>query len=118
EVLAAGRRTVLELVDDPTSELRVRSRDLLASWGAHLTVDTRAAAKVDGWLAQAAVYVVEGYREEITRLITDTVDRWDGRETARRIELQVGRDLQFIRLNGTVVGSLVGVLIHAFSQLL
>ena len=64
-----------------------------------------------------AVYVVEGYREEITRLITDTVDRWDGRETSRRIELAVGRDLQFIRLNGTVVGSLVGVVIHAVSQL-
>jgi uncharacterized membrane-anchored protein YjiN (DUF445 family) len=117
-VMAAGRRTVLELVDDPTSELRVRSRELLAAWGRRLGTDAKAAAKVDAWLAQVAVYVVEGYRDEITRLITDTVDRWDGRETSRRIELAVGRDLQFIRLNGTVVGSLVGLVIHAVSQLL
>jgi uncharacterized membrane-anchored protein YjiN (DUF445 family) len=118
EVLAAARRTVLELVDDPTSELRVRSRDLLVTWGRRLTSDARSAAKVDAWLAQLAVYVVEGYRSEITRLITDTVDRWDGRETSRRIELQVGRDLQFIRVNGTIVGSLVGLVIHAVTQLI
>jgi len=46
------------------------------------------------------------------------VNRWDGREAARKIELHVGRDLQFIRINGTIVGGLVGVLIHAVSVLL
>ena len=46
-------------------------------------------------------------------MITHTVDRWDGAEAARRIELHVGRDLQFIRINGTVVGGLVGLVIHA-----
>ena len=44
------------------------------------------------------------YRREITTLITDTVARWDAEETSRKVELQVGRDLQFIRINGTVVG--------------
>ena len=47
-----------------------------------------------------------------------TVDRWDGKEAAERIELHVGRDLQFIRINGTIVGGLVGVLIHAVSVVL
>ena len=51
-------------------------------------------------------------------VISATVNRWDGRETAQRIELHVGRDLQFIRINGTVVGGLVGLLIHALSDLI
>jgi uncharacterized membrane-anchored protein YjiN (DUF445 family) len=60
---------------------------------------------------------VTTYREEITTVISATVDRWDGAETSRRIELLAGRDLQFIRLNGTAVGALVGVAIHAVSTL-
>ncbi|HEU5144503.1 MAG TPA: DUF445 family protein, partial [Dermatophilaceae bacterium] len=47
-----------------------------------------------------------------------TVERWDGKETAERVELQVGRDLQFIRINGTLVGGLVGMIIHAISLFL
>ena len=54
---------------------------------------------------------------EVTTVITHTIERWDGKEAARRIELHVGRDLQFIRINGTIVGGLVGVLIHAVSLL-
>ena len=49
-------------------------------------------------------------------LIATTVERWDSADTSRRIELQVGRDLQFIRINGTVVGGLAGLLIHAISE--
>ena len=52
------------------------------------------------------------------KVITATIERWDGHEAARRIELHVGRDLQFIRINGTIVGGLVGVLIHAISLVL
>ena len=50
-------------------------------------------------------------------MISDTIDRWDGRDAARRIELYVGRDLQFIRVNGTVVGALAGLAIHAVTVL-
>ena len=46
------------------------------------------------------------------------MQRWDGEETARKVELQVGRDLQFIRINGTVVGALAGLVIYSVSQLL
>ena len=48
-------------------------------------------------------------------MIESTVARWDGQSTSRRMELQVGRDLQFIRINGTVVGGLAGVLIHVLT---
>ena len=62
--------------------------------------------------------MVTTYGDEITTVITDTVDRWDGDEAARRIELHVGRDLQFIRINGTLVGGLAGLLIYTISQAL
>ena len=68
--------------------------------------------------ADAAVFIVDRYGSELTAVITQTIERWDGREAARRIELHVGRDLQFIRINGTIVGGLVGVLIHAVSVLI
>jgi uncharacterized membrane-anchored protein YjiN (DUF445 family) len=50
--------------------------------------------------------------------VSTTVARWDTEETSRRIELQVGRDLQFIRINGTVVGGLAGLLIYTIAQLI
>jgi uncharacterized membrane-anchored protein YjiN (DUF445 family) len=118
DIVAAGRRALLELVDDPTSELRVRLRTVLREWGERLATDENAARKLDDWLTTAVVHVVTNYRDEITRLVTDTVERWDAGDTSRRIELQVGRDLQFIRVNGTLVGALVGVVIHAVGQAL
>jgi uncharacterized membrane-anchored protein YjiN (DUF445 family) len=77
--------------------------------------DASLRARLDGLAADAAVFVVDRYGAEVTAVITHTIERWDGREAARRIELHVGRDLQFIRINGTVVGGLVGVHIHAVS---
>ena len=66
--------------------------------------------------ADLAVFAVERYGSEVTAIITHTIERWDGKEAARRIELHVGRDLQFIRINGTIVGALAGLGIHALSQ--
>ena len=62
------------------------------------------------------MHVVRNNRDEITALITDTVDKWDAEETSRKIEIQVGRDLQFIRLNGTLVGALAGLVIYTVSH--
>lgn len=67
---------------------------------------------------RAAQHLVSQYGVEITAIITDTIERWDAEEASRRIELHVGRDLQFIRINGTVVGSLAGLVIYAVAQLL
>ncbi len=106
----------MEAVDDPDGELRSRVSAAIASFGARLAGDPELQAKVDGWLEDLAAHVAATYSGELTTLITDTVDRWDGRQTARRIELQVGRDLQFIRINGTVVGALAGLLIEALTQ--
>jgi uncharacterized membrane-anchored protein YjiN (DUF445 family) len=108
---------ILDAAADPSSALRARVRSGLVALGTRLSTDPDMRGKVDGWLAQAAGYVVRHYRAEITTLITDTVERWDAQETSRKIELQVGRDLQFIRINGTVVGALAGLVIYTVGQL-
>jgi uncharacterized membrane-anchored protein YjiN (DUF445 family) len=109
---------ILDAASDPSSALRLRVRDGLLGFGERLNTDAELRAKIDGWLADAAGYIVRHYRREITTLITDTVSRWDAEETSRKVELQVGRDLQFIRINGTVVGSLAGLVIYAVGQIL
>jgi len=114
---ATVKRLILDAAADPSSALRTRVRDGLVGFGARLSTDVELRSKIDGWLADAAGYVVRHYRGEITTLITDTVARWDADETARKVELQVGRDLQFIRINGTVVGALAGLVIYTVGQL-
>jgi uncharacterized membrane-anchored protein YjiN (DUF445 family) len=68
---------------------------------------------VNRWLSQLAVAAVDENRLAIASLISDTVRSWDPAETSRRIEGAIGRDLQFIRVNGTLVGGLVGLALHA-----
>jgi uncharacterized membrane-anchored protein YjiN (DUF445 family) len=113
-----AKRMLLDAAEDPSSELRKRVLDGLVTLGHRLTDDDTLRDKADSWVEGAAAYVVLNYRDEITTLITDTVQRWDAEETSRKIELQVGRDLQFIRINGTVVGALAGLLIYTVAQLL
>ena len=74
--------------------------------------------RVDGWVTDAAVFLVDRYRHDIASIITDTVERWDAAETTEKIELMVGRDLQYIRLNGTIVGALAGLLIFTIAHAL
>ena len=67
----------------------------------------------DGTVSDAASYLVTTYGHELSSVISHTIQRWDGQDAARRIELYVGRDLKFIRINGTVVGGLAGTIIYA-----
>ena len=74
-------------------------------------------AKIDEWIIGAVLRIVEQHRHEVGQLIAATVSAWDPDETSRRIELQIGRDLQFIRINGTLVGGLVGLVLYAVTQM-
>ena len=114
----AAKRIIVEAVDDPSSALRGRIADSVVSIGESLRDDVELRDKVDNWIVRAAQHLVSQYGTEITAIITDTIERWDGEEASRRIELHVGRDLQFIRINGTVVGSLAGLIIYSIAQLL
>ncbi|MEU8589812.1 DUF445 domain-containing protein [Streptomyces sp. NPDC048664] len=114
----AVRSMIVSAAEDERSELRLRVRASLMSLGARMATEPKAQAKVDTWVEGVAVHVVTTYRREITSLITDTVASWDAGHTTRKIEAHIGRDLQFIRINGTVVGSLAGLLIYTVSRVL
>lgn len=115
---ASVRSLIVSAAEDEHSELRQRARAAILSLGARMVTDQRLRGKVDGWLEDAAVYVVTTYRDEITSLITETVAGWDAEHTSRKIEAHIGRDLQFIRINGTVVGALAGLVIYTVSRAL
>ena len=98
---------------DPESELRGRMVDGIVRLGDTIQTDPELRAKIDGWVERTVDYLVQQYGHEVADLISSTVEKWDADDASRRIELQVGRDLQFIRINGTVVGGLAGVVIYA-----
>ena len=81
------------------------------------TSDAAVVRRVLGGDVEAFGILVERYRHDIASIITDTVERWDAAETTEKIELMVGRDLQYIRLNGTVVGALAGLAIVTVAHL-
>jgi uncharacterized membrane-anchored protein YjiN (DUF445 family) len=111
----ALRRALTTSLGDPAGVVRQRMLTEVEAFSVRLASDAALQARLDGLAADAAVFVMDRYGAEVTAIITHTIERWDGREAARRIELHVGRDLQFIRINGTVVGGLVGLVIHAVS---
>ncbi|MEP4648659.1 MAG: DUF445 family protein, partial [Ilumatobacter sp.] len=104
--------------DDRESELRRRIVGSLQQLGHRLATEPELQTKVDEWVASALGHLVVNYRTEVSEIISSTVERWDAESTADKLELQVGRDLQFIRINGTIVGGMAGFVIHAVGQLL
>ena len=111
----ALRRALQASLADPEGAVRTRMLVELTAFAKRLGDDADLRKRLDLLAADAAVFAIDRYGAELTAVITHTIERWDGKEAARRIELHVGRDLQFIRINGTIVGGLVGVVIHAFT---
>ncbi len=114
----ALRRALIGSLGDDTGLLRTRATEELDRLGHRLIEDETLSERVDSTISNIAAYAVNNYGHEVATIISATVNRWDGKETAERIELHVGRDLQFIRINGTVVGGLAGLVIHAISTYL
>jgi uncharacterized membrane-anchored protein YjiN (DUF445 family) len=115
---SAFRTALLGALEDEAGPLRERASRELSLFGDRVGRDEGLRSKLDTWAADFVVWSIGRYGNELTAVITQTIERWDGKEAARKIELHVGRDLQFIRINGTVVGGLVGVVIHAVSLVL
>jgi uncharacterized membrane-anchored protein YjiN (DUF445 family) len=88
----------------------------IADFGGAMLADETLLAELDDMIIDLVAAVVERYRQEIGDLIAKTVAGWDPDATSRRFELAVGRDLQFVRINGTLVGALVGLAIYAVAQ--
>ena len=104
-------------LDDPDSAIRQQLGLFLTSVAEEMESDLEMQTWVNGWLLESTVSVVDGHRYAIASLISDTVKSWDAAETSRRVEMAIGHDLQFIRINGTLVGGLVGLLIHAIKMI-
>ncbi|WP_217180561.1 DUF445 domain-containing protein [Streptomyces sp. AC495_CC817] len=118
EAWNTAKNGLLTALADPESGLRRRVAQALQEVGERLTTDAALQRRVDTWVSDAAVFLVDRYRHDIASIITDTVERWDPAETTEKIELMVGRDLQYIRLNGTVVGALAGLAIFSIAHAL
>lgn len=97
------------------SSLREPIRQGLARLAEATLEDEALQDKLNRWLEDGALFLTTEYGYEVEQLIAQTIQRWDAQATSEKIELQIGRDLQFIRINGTVVGGLAGLAIYTFS---
>ncbi|HYO35121.1 MAG TPA: DUF445 family protein [Geodermatophilus sp.] len=113
-----AKTAFLAAAADPDSALRARVAALIGDAARLLRTDPRVRERVQRQSVRVAGYLVERFAGDVADVVGTTVARWDTEETSRRIELQVGRDLQFIRINGTVVGGLAGLVIYTVAQLL
>lgn len=116
EAWNTAKAGLLTALGDPASGLRRRIVAALGEIGERLATDAALQQRVDTRVADAAVFLVDRYRHDIASIITDTVEKWDPAETTEKIELMVGRDLQYIRLNGTIVGALAGLAIFSIAH--
>ena len=112
------RRGLIGAIRNPDAATSGQLGEALAELGKALQDDPRLQLQVNRFARRTVVGGTSRYGGEIVRLVSETVKRWDARTVTDRIESAVGRDLQFIRINGTLVGGLFGVVIHAVQELI
>ena len=110
------RRSLIEMARNPAAALAGQLGASLAELGRALQEDPALQWQVNRFARRTTVGVATRYGSQIVQLVSETVRRWDARTLTNRLESAVGRDLQFIRINGTLVGGLVGIAIHALTQ--
>jgi len=108
-----AKQTLRTQAADPESELRRRLADALVAAGQRLGSDQGLADGFERMIESGARALADQFRDELAGLVTGTIERWDAAETSGQLELLLGRDLQYIRINGTVVGAGVGLILHA-----
>jgi uncharacterized membrane-anchored protein YjiN (DUF445 family) len=109
------KKALLEQSENPDAELKQAIVDSVVKFGNSILEDDLLASKIDGWAEDSGRYLIRTYGHEVADLISGTIESWDPQATSERIEIQIGRDLQFIRINGTVIGGLAGLVIHTFT---
>ena len=112
-----GREAIIRAARNPDAVLAGKLGEILKSMGGTLEKDARIRAAINQFARRAVVGMAASYGEQIVRLVSDTVRGWDARTVTARLEAAVGRDLQYIRINGTMVGGLVGLILHAIDKL-
>lgn len=114
----SGSRSLIDAAENPNSLLRIKITELALAWGKNLADDAELRQSLDAKITGATRFLADNYAPAVAEIISETVARWDAEEASDKIELMVGKDLQYIRLNGTVVGALAGLAIYTVSQLL
>ncbi|MCC6318340.1 MAG: DUF445 family protein [Gemmatimonadaceae bacterium] len=117
-IWADVKAAIARYADDPEGFKPEAIQKGLTAFGEAVLRDPALMEKLDAWLIEGVVAVVERYQSEVGELIASTVKRWDPVATSKRIELAIGRDLQFIRINGTIVGGLAGMALYLLQKLL
>jgi uncharacterized membrane-anchored protein YjiN (DUF445 family) len=111
-----GKEALARYAANPDSKAPNVIEDALIAFGQKALDDPELLSKLDEFAVEIAVFLVARYQDEVAELIATTVASWDPDLTSRRVELAIGRDLQFIRINGTIVGGLAGTLIYVISS--
>jgi uncharacterized membrane-anchored protein YjiN (DUF445 family) len=112
-----GREAVIRAARNPDAVLAGKLGEILKTMGSTLETDSRIRAALNQFARRAAVGMAASYGSAIVRLVSDTIRGWDARTVTARLEAAVGRDLQYIRINGTLVGGLVGLVLHLLDSL-
>ena len=112
-----GREAIVRAARNPDAAMAGRLGEVLKSMGSSLEQDPRIRAAINQFVRRAAAGLAQSYGTSIVKLVSETIRGWDARTVTGRLEAAVGRDLQYIRINGTLVGGLVGVAIHALDML-
>jgi uncharacterized membrane-anchored protein YjiN (DUF445 family) len=112
-----GREAMIRAARNPDAALAGRLGEVLRSMGVSLEQDPRIRSAINQFVRRAAAGMAQSYGSSIVKLVSETIRGWDARTVTARLEAAVGRDLQYIRINGTLVGGLVGVAIHALDSL-
>ncbi len=113
-----ARAALLGIARDPERAMAGKLGDILRQLGETLQRDPRLSHTINRFVRRAVVGIAADYGDGIVRLVSETVRGWDADTITRRLENAVGRDLQYIRVNGTIVGGLVGLAIHTIDLLL
>ena len=108
-----GREAIIRAARNPDAAMAGRLGEVLSSMGNSLEQDPRIRSAINQFVRRAAAGMAQSYGSSIVKLVSETIRGWDARTVTGRLEAAVGRDLQYIRINGTLVGGLVGVAIHA-----
>ena len=112
-----AREAIVKAARNPDAVLAGKLGEILKSMGGTLEADPRIRKAINLFARRAVVGMAAGYGSSIVRLVSDTVRSWDARTITGRLEAAVGRDLQYIRINGTLVGGLVGLILHVLDTL-
>jgi len=112
-----GREAIVKAARNPDAVLAGKLGDVLKSMGGTLEKDPRIRKAINQFARRAVAGMASGYGSSIVKLVSETVRSWDAQTVTNRLESAVGRDLHYIRINGTLVGGLVGLVLHLVDTL-